>query len=161
LGAISRNFIFSYNKTFSHLLSTTNEPVQNSTNYMNIFSHMTLIMHNIFKEIFNNIFSIYILCISIANEHSLFKRIHFSHTLCTQFIIQHMPQCPSHLPALIQGTSHGLGPLHKLTNSPKLKDTEVSRALQWERPFKFHTIFLHIRAGKATNSAKCKIQCST
>jgi hypothetical protein len=91
----------------------------------------------------------------------LFKRIHFSHTLYTQFIIQHMPQCSSHLPALIQGTSHGLVQLRKLTHSPTLKDTKVSCALLWERPFKFHTIFLHIfRAGKATNSAKCKIQCS-
>jgi len=71
-----------------------------------------------------------------------------------------MPQCPAHLPALIQGTSHALGPLRKLTHSPMLKDTEVSCALQWGRPFKFHTIFLHIRASKATNSAKWKTQWS-
>lgn len=98
-------FFFSYNKIFSYLLSTITEPVQNFPNNQNIFFHMTLIMHSIFQETFDNIFSINILCTSTANEHSLFKRIHFSHTLCTQFTIQHMPQCPSHLPALIQGTT--------------------------------------------------------
>ena len=158
MGAISFNFFFSHNKTFSYLLSTITEPFQNFLNNPYIFCHMTLIMHSIFQETFNNIFSVNILCTSTANEQSLFKRIHFSHTLCTQFIIQHMAQCLSDLPALIQGTSHGLGPLHKLTHSPTLRDTEVSCALQWGRPFKFNTIFLHIRAGKATNSAKCKIQ---
>jgi len=158
LGAISFNFFFSYNNTLSNLLSTITELVHNFPNNLYIFFHMALKMQSIFQETFDNIFSINILCTSIANEHSLFKGLHFSHTLCTQFIIQHMPQCPSHLLALLQGTSHGIGPLHKLTHSPTLRDTEVSCALQWGRPFKFHTIFLHIRAGKATNSAKCKIQ---
>jgi hypothetical protein len=143
---------------FHICLSTITEPVQNFPNNLYIYFHLTLIKHNIFLKTFDNNFSIIILCTSIATKHSLFKRIHFSHPLCTQFIIQHMPQCPSHLPALIQGTSHGLGSLRKLTHSAMLRDTEVSCALQWGRPFKFHTIFYHIRAGKATNSEKCKIQ---